>query len=127
VEEGRRPRLKALLAISLACLLAQQAFTQYPEPGPGPHLLWLALGCLLLWLVYRRRSRAARDAFAALATFGAVIYALRWGDGISWAISALYLGQALPMFTRQVRDHVTAVSSVAAGLSRTTRDSPAAR
>ena len=125
VEQGRRPRLKALLAISLACLVAQQALTQYADAGPGPHLLWLALGCLLLWFVYRRRSRTARVVFAASATLGAVIYAIQVGDGISWTVSALYLGQAIPMFTRLVRNHVAAVAPVAGGATGTTLDSSA--
>ncbi len=95
------------MLVSLACLVAQQALTVYPGDGSGQQVFWLAVGCLLLWLVYRRRSRVARVVIVFTAMFGAVLFATQWGAGSTPLIlSLLYLGQALPLMSRTVRDHV---------------------
>ena len=111
-----RPRwaldLRGLLLISLVCLIAQALLTVHPEDSPEPNVFWLAVGCLLLWFVYRKRSRAARVILMFLAFFGAALYATQIGSGaLPLTLSLLYLGQALPLMSRSVRDHVASPTS----------------
>ena len=105
-----RPRalnVRGFLLISLVCLVAQQALTAYPGDGLGPHVVWLALGGLLLWLVYRKASNPARVIFMFIAFFGAVVYATQIGNDVrALILSLLYVAQALPLMTRPVREHV---------------------
>lgn len=99
-----------LLLLSLAFLVPQQALTRYPRGEDGANELWLAVGCLLLWLIYRRNSARARVFAVCPAVIGALIYASQIPrEGSSAAVLALlFLGQALPLMARPVRDHVRA-------------------
>lgn len=111
-----RPRLalglRGHLLISLVCLIAQALLTVHPEVSPEPNVFWLAVGLLQLWFVYRKRSRAARVIFVFLAFLGAALYATQIGSGaLPLTLSLLYLGQALPLMSRSVRDHVASPTS----------------
>lgn len=67
--------VRGLLLLSLAFLVPQQALTRYPRGEDGANELWLAVGCLLLWLIYRRNSARARVFAVCPAVIGALIYA----------------------------------------------------
>lgn len=106
---GPRNRLdvRFFLSASLIFLIIQDSLKDYPGAGAAPHVFSLALGCVLLWLVYRMRSGAARVIFMFLACFGAVVYATGIGTSAdALTLSLLYLGQALPLTSRPVRQHV---------------------
>ncbi len=55
-----RPTERSLLLVSGAFLTVQVVFTDYGEGNSGAAGFWFAVGCLLLWLVHRKRSRVAR-------------------------------------------------------------------
>lgn len=100
--------VRGLLLLSLAFLVPQQALTRYPRVEDGAKEFWLAVGCLLLWLIYRRNSARARAFAVYPAVIGALIYASQIPrEGLFAAVLALlFLGQALPLIARPVREHV---------------------
>lgn len=100
--------VRGLLLLSLAFLVPQQAMTRYPRGDDGA-TVWLAVGCLLLWLVYRRNSARALAFSVYPAVIGALIYASQIPrEGTFAAVLALlFLGQALPLMARPVREHVS--------------------
>lgn len=100
--------VRGLLLLSLAFLVPQQALTRYPRGEDGANELWLAVGCLLLWFIYRRNSALARAFTVYPAVIGALIYVSQIPrEGTSAAVLALlFLGQALPLMARPVREHV---------------------
>src|SRR6476619_6597365 len=67
--------VRGLVLLSLAFLVPQQALTRYPRGDDGANVLWLAVGCLLLWLIYRRNSATAWAFSVYPAVIGALIYA----------------------------------------------------
>ena len=99
--------VRGLLLLSLAFLVPQQMLTRYPRGDDGA-TVWLVVGCLLLWLIYRRNSARARAFSVYPAVIGAWIYACQIPrEGSSAAVLALlFLGQALPLVARPVREHV---------------------
>ena len=99
--------VRLMIAVSFVCVVAQAALTDYGD-SPGAALVWLVLDALLLGFVYVRRSRAARAVMVVLALLGAVVYAVAAvnGDGHAAVLALLFLGQALPLLTPSVRDHV---------------------
>jgi hypothetical protein len=69
------------------------------------------LGCLLLWLVYRKHSRAARGFVIVTSLLGATLYGLvAVGEAGSAFLALGFLAQAAPLMTRQVRRHVQAAA-----------------
>lgn len=102
---------RTLLGVSGLALAAQVAATDYgagQEPAAG---FWFAVGCLLLWLVYRRRSRVARGFIIVTSLAGAVVYGLNaLGDGRSAFLALAFLAQAAPLMSRHVRQHVQAAA-----------------
>lgn len=103
---ARRP-----VVLSGVALAVQVAATDY---GAGPAAaagFWFVLGCLLLWLVYQRRSRAARGFIIVTSLAGAVVYGLvAFGDTRSAFLALAFLAQAAPLMTGQVRRHVQAAA-----------------
>ena len=100
--------VRGLVLLSLAFLVPQQLLTRYPRGEHGANVLWLAVGCLLLWFIYRRNSAPARAFSVYTAVIGALIYASQVPrEGSSAAVLALvFFGQALPLMARPVREHV---------------------
>ncbi|NYD42156.1 hypothetical protein [Nocardioides panaciterrulae] len=97
------------LLASGAFLLLQVACTDYGADAGPAAVFWLAIGVVLLRLVYTRRSRVARGLVVVLALMGAVIFGLAALDSGRAAVLAIaYLGQALPLLTAAVRRHVQA-------------------
>ena len=90
--------VRGLVLLSLAFLVPQQLLTRYPRREDGANVLWLVVGCLLLWFIYRRNSSAARAFSVYPAVIGALIYASQVPrEGSSAAVLALlFLGQAPP-------------------------------
>ncbi len=78
-----------------------------PERFEGPALPFTLLLLVLVW----RRSAVARGVVVVLALTGAIIFGLGAVFGeterLHYALTALaYLGQAVPLLTPAVRDHV---------------------
>ena len=98
------------LLISALFLLVQVAATDYGDQGrAGSGIFWFAVGAGLLWLVHRRRSRVARGVVVVGSLVGAVVYAFGAFYGLHAAVLMVaYVGQALPLLTRPVRQHVQA-------------------
>jgi hypothetical protein len=104
-------RVGRLVLVSLAALGVQVSLTDY---GPGAESAaggWLLIGCLLLWLVYRKRSRVARGMVVVPSLAGAVVYGMAALGGerigpVPALIALAYLAQALPLLTGPVRRHV---------------------
>jgi hypothetical protein len=65
--------VRGLLLLSLAFLVPQQALTRYPRGEDGANEFWLAVGCLLLWFIYRRNSALAQAFTIYPAVIGALI------------------------------------------------------
>ena len=100
----------AFMALEVLC--AANAPGRY---GPG----WTLLSLLLLVGVWRR-SHAARAVLFVLALTGSLVYGVGFVDpsgsptfsvaGLdvpyAWAFALAFLGQALPLVTPAVRDHV---------------------
>lgn len=97
--------VRNLLLLSAAALIAQVAITDYGPGKSGAAGLWLVIGCLLLWLVYVRRSRVARAVVVVTSIVGAVIYA--FGDVTAAVLVLAYVGQAVPLLLSPVRRHVS--------------------
>ncbi|NYJ04558.1 hypothetical protein [Petropleomorpha daqingensis] len=99
--------VRALLLLSGAFLAVQALLTDYGDGNPAAAVLWFAVGCVLLWVVFRRRSRAARGVVIVTALVGAVVYGLASLDDPHAVVLALaFLGQAVPLMTGPVRWHV---------------------
>lgn len=100
--------LRALLLLSAAFLALQVILTDYGDGHAGAAGLWLVVGCLLLLVLYRWRSRLARGVAVVTAFVGAVIHVLAAPQDPAAALLALtHLGQAVPLLLRSVREHVT--------------------
>lgn len=101
--------VKRLVMLSGAFLVLQVASTDY---GAGADesavsVFWFIIGAVLLWLVYRKRSRVARGFVIVLSMVGAVIYAIvAIGEARGGLLAVLYIGQALPLLSSPVRQHV---------------------
>ncbi|WP_323099398.1 hypothetical protein [Intrasporangium sp. YIM S08009] len=96
-----------LIGISGVALAVQVAATDYGVGREAAAGLWFVFGGLLLWLVYRKRSRAARGFVIVTSLFGAVVYGLgAWGDAHSAFLALAFLAQAAPLMSGQVRRHV---------------------
>jgi hypothetical protein len=110
--KGDSPRtVRNLLLLSAAALIAQVAITDYGPGNSGAAGLWLVIGCLLLWLVYVRRSRVARTVVVVTSIIGAVIYAFgAFGDVTAAVLVLAYVGQAVPLLLSPVRRHVSPAS-----------------
>jgi len=103
----RRRPLHALLLVSAACLAVQVVLTNYGEGNGGAAGGWFAIGCLLLVLVYRASSRVARGLIVVTALVGAVLHGIAAVDNPPSVLVALaFLGQAVPLSTGPVREHV---------------------
>ena len=101
-------RVRACLLVSGACLAGQVLSTDYGVSANGQGWFWFLVGCAMLWLVAYRRSRLARTFIVVTALIGAALYVGSDPTGShAWALAALYLGQALPLLTPTVRNHVT--------------------
>lgn len=112
VPDARRWLLVSAAFMALEVLCAVYAPGRY---GPSATLLSL----LLLVLVWRRSS-AARAVLFVLAMAGGLIYGVSFIDAsgsptfavsgldvpYAWGFSLAFLGQALPLLTPAVRDHV---------------------
>ena len=111
---SRFPAAKRLVLLSGAFLVLQVASTDF---GGGPEeptaaIGWLALGAVLLWLVYRRRSRVARAFIIVTSFVGAAIYALAAiDDARAVLLAVFYVGQALPLLATPIRRHMQAEPS----------------
>jgi peptidoglycan/LPS O-acetylase OafA/YrhL len=119
-------------AMSGVSLAGQVALTDFGSGDDGPRVFWLLVGMLLLWLVVRRRSRLARAFVVATSLLGGVIYAvvlLSYPGGPLHAalLSALFFGQALPLMTRPVREHVHATKRINLALTSEGRAQGSAR
>ncbi len=103
-----RAAVRRMLGTSLICLAAQSSLTDYGTGGPGAAVFWFLIGGLLLWLVARQGSRAARGVIVVTSLLGAVVYAvIAFGGDVRAAVVALlFVGQAVPLLTRPVREHV---------------------
>ena len=96
-----------------------QALTDYGPAARGTTAFWAVVGLLLLWLVYRHRSRIARGLVIVAALVGAVIYALAALSRPEAALVMLaYLGQALPLLSPPIRRHVHEATPAASDRSR---------
>ena len=101
---------RRLVAVSGAALAAQVVATDYGAGHAGAAGFWFVLGCLLLWMVYRKRSRAARGFVIVTSLVGVVVYGLgALGDARSAFLALVFLAQAAPLMAGQVRRHVQAV------------------
>ncbi len=109
---GRRP-VATYAVVSGLCLAGQVALTDFGGRNDGQRVFWLVVGVLLLWLVVSRRSRLARSFVVVTSLLGGVVYALvllayPGGPLHAAVLSALFFGQALPLMTRPVSEHVHA-------------------
>jgi hypothetical protein len=102
-----RPILHSLLLLSGAFSAVQALLSDYGDGNSAAAGFWFAVDCLLLVVVYRKRSRVARGVIIVTALVGAVIYGLASLENEHAAVLALaYLGQAVPLLTGPVRQHV---------------------
>jgi hypothetical protein len=100
--------VRNLLLLSAVALVVQVSITDYGPGESGAAALWLAIGCLMLWLVYRKHSRVARAMVVVSSMVGAVIYAFGFfGDVNAAALVLAYVGQAVPLLLNPVRHHVS--------------------
>ena len=103
---GRLP-LRTLLLLSAAFLAVQVILTDYGDGHAGAAGLWFVVGCLLLLILYRRRSRVARGVAVVTAFVGAFIHVLAvlQDPPVAW-LALTHLGQAVPLLLGPVREHV---------------------
>lgn len=94
------------LAVSGLCLLLQVAMVTYPDADQGAAVLWLLVGAVLLVLV-GRHSAVVRALVVVTSWVGAVVCVVGVvEDPANLVLVVLFLGQALPLQTRAVRQHV---------------------
>jgi hypothetical protein len=106
----RRPSVGQLVLVATACLAAQVLLTDYGDGGVRAAVFWLVIGCWMLWLVYRRQSRAARILLISTSLIGAVVYAVgAVTDPRDALLVLLFLGEGAPLLFPQVADHVRPV------------------
>ncbi|MBM0124540.1 hypothetical protein [Pimelobacter simplex] len=112
---GDKPRTRGLLGASAVALAAQVAVTDYGTNPAGTNpaevaSFWFAFGCLLLWLIYRKRSRMARGFVVMTSAVGAIGYGLGalGGDAHAAFLSLTFLAEAAPLMTKNIRSHVQA-------------------
>ena len=102
---GRTQR--PLLLVSAVFLALQVVLTDHGDDRSGAAVLWFTVGCLLLWLVDRRRSRVARGVIVVTALVGAIVTGLAVLETPQAALLAsAHLGHALPLLTGPVPRHV---------------------
>ena len=102
-----RRLLPVPLGLSALFLALQTALSTYGVDPEATGRFWLAIGWLLLVAVYRWRSRVARGVLVVSAFVGVVIYGLAaLTDPHATLVAMSFLGQALPLLTRPVRQHV---------------------
>jgi hypothetical protein len=88
-------------------LAVQVLLTDYGDGNSTAAGFWFAVGCLLLWVVFRKRSRVARGVIVVTSLAGAIIYGLATLENPHAAVLALaYLGQSVPLLMGPVRRHV---------------------
>lgn len=98
--------------MSGVALAAQVAATDYGTGHEAAAGSWFVVGLLLLWLVHRRRSRAARGFVIVTSLAGAVLYGVNaLGNGRSAFLALAFLAQAAPLMSPQVRQHVRAAAA----------------
>ncbi|MFY0407097.1 hypothetical protein [Solicola sp. PLA-1-18] len=110
-EVARLVSVRRMLLLSLACSVAVSGVAIVTdEGGVGGDL---ALAALLLWLVYRFNSRVARGfAFIPAATWAVAFTIGSWFEPdlrsalVTGLLAVLFAGQAIPLVTPVVRDHV---------------------
>ncbi len=106
-------RVRDLTLLSAAFLVVQLSLTSSGPGYDGAGAGWLLVGLVLLWLVYRKRSRVARGLVIISSWVGVVVFviaALSWP--IDWRAVLLvlaYAGQAVPLMLQPVRRHVGTV------------------
>ena len=99
--------MRSMLLVSAAFLVIQVVLTDHGTGHDGAAVFWMVAGALLLWLVYRRRSRVARGLIVVTALVGAVLYGLATLENPhAPALAVAHLGQAVPLLTSPVRQHV---------------------
>jgi hypothetical protein len=103
----RRSSLRALLLLSGAFSVVQVLLTDYGDGNSAAAGMWFVVGCLLLWVVFRKRSRVARGVIIVTSLAGAVVYGLATLENPHAVVLALtWLGQSVPLLTGPVRRHV---------------------
>ena len=103
--------VQGLLLLSAVSLAFQTALTDYGEAARGTAAFWAVIGLLLLWLIYRNRSRIARGLVIVAGLAGAVIYGLAAFSSLEATLLMLaFLGQALPLLSPPIRRHVQRAS-----------------
>lgn len=105
---------RALLGVSAAALAVQVALTDYGSDSAEGAVFWFVVGCLLLRLVHRKRSRVARGVVVVSSSVGALGYGLGalGGDVHAALLSLSFLAQAAPLMTKTIRSHVTSKSLI---------------
>ena len=99
--------MRALLLLSGVFLAVQVLLTDHGDGNSAAAVFWLGLGCLLLWVVFRTGSRAARGVIIVTSLAGTIVYALATPENPHAAVLALaFLGQAVPLLMGPVRQHV---------------------
>jgi hypothetical protein len=102
---------RRLVGVSGVALAAQVAMTDYGGADAVAAGLWFVIGCVLLWMLYRRRSRVARAVVIVTSLVGAVVYGVGApGEARSALLALAYVAQAVPLMSSQVRRHVQAVA-----------------
>lgn len=98
---------RVLVGVSATALAAQVALTDYGTGQQSAAAIWFVIGCVLRWLVYSRRSRAARGFVIVASLVGAILYGLdALNDTHSAFLAVAFLAQAVPLMTKPVRLHV---------------------
>jgi hypothetical protein len=97
-----------LLLTSLVFAALQVSLTDYGQAGGAAFSFGLAV--VLLGFVHARRSRSARRILVVLAITGAILHGLGGigADDYPLLLVLAWVGQAVPLLTRPVREHVHA-------------------
>ncbi|MCZ2837694.1 hypothetical protein [Modestobacter sp. VKM Ac-2985] len=108
VAAPHREHVRVALGLSALFLALQVVLTDHGHVGAeAAGWSWMVVGCLLLATVYRGHSRVARGVVVVSALVGVVVYGLAALTDPRAALVALsFLGQALPLLTAPVRQHV---------------------
>src|SRR4051812_38492822 len=83
--------VRRLTLVAAAFTVFEAAFTNHGVDKQGAALLWSVVGLVLLWFVYRRRSRVARMLVLVTAWLGVVVFALVLVGGDDRGYSATML------------------------------------